>query len=201
MLSLFDSPPLAIAPTVWLLRGYVDTAPLLDAIEAIAAQAPFRHMQVPGGHSMSVAMTNCGSLGWVTDPGGYRYSSTDPLTQQPWPAIPLAWKVLAENAAACGGWPSFAPDACLVNRYQVGARMGLHQDKNEQDFSQPIVSVSIGASCNFQVGGLRRSDAVTSTRLHDGDVLVWGGDARLVYHGVRPLTDGLRYNLTFRTAG
>ncbi len=201
MQSLFDTPPIATAPNIWLLRGFADTAQLLQDIEAIAAQAPFRRMQVPGGQSMSVAMTNCGDLGWVTDQTGYRYSATDPLTQKPWPAIPESWQTLAHRAAACVGWDGFSPDACLINRYEVGARMGLHQDKNERDYSQPIVSVSIGASCSFQVGGLRRSDAVKSTRLDDGDVVVWGGDARLVFHGVRPFKAGTRYNLTLRKAG
>ena len=201
MPALFDTPPIAIALNVWLFRGWVNTAPLQQDIDAIAIQAPFRHMQVPGGQSMSVAITNCGDWGWVTDHTGYRYQATDPLSQKPWPAIPLRWQTLARDAAACVGWQGFVPDACLVNRYEAGARMGLHQDKNERDYSQPIVSVSIGASCNFQVGGLRRSDAVKSIALHDGDVVVWGGDARLVYHGVRPIKAGLRYNLTFRKAG
>jgi alkylated DNA repair protein (DNA oxidative demethylase) len=201
MKPLFETPPTAIARNVWLLSGYVDTASLLQDIQAIALEAPFRYMQVPGGQSMSVAMTNCGGLGWMTDRAGYRYSATDPLTQKPWPRLPLTWQTLAQSAAACVGWHGFAPDACLVNRYGKSARMGLHQDKNELDYSQPIVSVSIGESCNFQVGGLNRSDAVKSSALHDGDVLVWGGAARLVYHGVRPLRGGLRYNLTFRKAG
>ena len=201
MQPLFDTPPIALAPNVWLLRGWVNSAPVLQDIEAIAQRAPFRHMQVPGGQSMSVAMTNCGDLGWITDATGYRYSGIDPLTQRQWPALPKSWETLANHAAASAGWSSFAPDACLINRYAVGARMGLHQDKNERDYSQPIVSVSIGASCSFQVGGLGRSDAVKSTTLHDGDVVVWGGDARLVFHGVRPLKAGIRYNLTLRKAG
>ena len=201
MQPLFDSPPIALAPNIWLFRGYVDTVPLLQDIETIAAQAAFRYMQVPGGQSMSVAMTNCGSLGWVTDSDGYRYVTTDPLSQKTWPALPDAWRALASGAAACVGWQDFVPDACLVNRYEARARMGLHQDKNERDYSQPIVSVSIGASCSFQVGGLSRTDAVKSTALHDGDVVVWGGAARLVFHGVRPLQSGMRYNLTFRKAG
>ena len=201
MQSLFDNPPIAIASNIWLLRGWVNTSALLQGIETIAQQAPFRQMQVPGGQSMSVAATNCGALGWVTDATGYRYSATDPITQKPWRAIPQSWQTLAHDAAALAGWLGFAPDACLVNRYEAGARMGLHQDKNECDYSQPIVSVSIGAPCSFQIGGLSRQDAVKSTMLHDGDVLVWGGDARLVFHGVRPLKAGLRYNLTFRKAG
>ena len=150
---------------------------------------------------MSVAMTNCGALGWVTDAAGYRYSTTDPITQKPWPTLPPSWQTLAQDAAALAGWPGFVPDACQVNRYEAGARMGLHQDKNERDYSQPIVSVSIGGSCNFQVGGVRRQDSVKSITLHDGDVLVWGGAARLMHHGVRPVKQGMRYNLTFRKAG
>lgn len=201
MQPLFDTPAVALAPNIWLLRSFVDTVPLLQDIEAIAVQALFRHMQVPGGQSMSVAMTNCGRLGWVTDAIGYRYSTIDPVTQKAWPAMPPSWEKLAQDAAVCAGWLDFAPDACLVNRYVLGARMGLHQDKNERDYSQPIVSVSIGASCNFQLGGLRRSDPVKSLVLHDGDVVVWGGGARLVFHGVRPVNAGLRHNLTFRKAG
>ena len=201
MQALFSDPPICIVPSVWLLRAWTDAAALLQDIEAIAKQAPFRHMQVPGGQSMSVAMTNCGALGWVTDASGYSYSDVDPISQKPWPAMPPDWQTLARDAAAATGWPGFTPDACLVNRYQAGARMSLHQDKNELDYSQPSVSVSIGASCSFQVGGLQRRDAVKSIDLSDGDVLVWGGDARLIYHGVRSVKAGLRYNLTFRKAG
>ena len=201
MQSLFLDPPIAIEPSIWLLRAFVSTAPFVQDIEAIAQQAPFRHMNVPGGQSMSVAMTNSGALGWVTDAAGYRYSTTDPITQKPWSTLPPSWQTLAQDAAALAGWPDFGPDACLVNRYEAGARMGLHQDKNERDYSKPIGSVSIGAPCSFQIGGVNRQDPVTSMALHDGDVLVWGGDGRLVFHGVRPLKAGLRYNLTFRKAG
>ena len=201
MQSLFLDPPIAIEPSIWLLRAFVSTAPFVQDIEAIAQQAPFRHMQVPGGQSMTVARTNCGALGWVTDAAGYRYSATDPIAQKPWPALPPSWQTLAHDAAALVGWPGFAPDACLVNRYEASARMGLHQDKNERGYLQPIVSVSIGSTCNFQVGGLSRQDPMKSIALHDGDVLVWGGAARLMHHGVRPLKQGVRYNLTLRKAG
>ena len=201
MPPLFADPPIAVAPNVWLLRAFIDTAPLAQDIQKIAAVAPFRHMHVPGGQSMSVAMTNCGALGWTADAAGYRYSATDPTTLKPWPKLPPSWQTLAQDAAALAGWPSFVPDACLVNRYELGARMGLHQDKNERDFLQPIVSVSIGAPCSFQIGGVNRQDTVKSIALCDGDVLVWGGSARLVFHRVRPLKQGLRYNLTFRAAG
>ena len=149
---------------------------------------------------MSVAMTNCGALGWVTDRSGYRYDAIDPETGAPWPPMPAAWRRLAEECAATAGFPGFAPDACLVNRYEPGARMGLHQDKDEVDFSQPIVSVSLGASAIFLWGGSTRAERPEKVELHHGDVVVWGGDARLRFHGVAPVKDGLRYNLTFRRA-
>jgi alkylated DNA repair protein (DNA oxidative demethylase) len=171
-------------------------------IEAIAAQAPFRHMVVPGGQMMKVALTNCGDYGWTSDEKAYRYSATDPASGLPWPLLPAAFAQLGRSAAALCGFDGFAPDACLVNRYVAGAGVGLHQDRNEKDFSQPIVSVSIGASCKFILGGLYRSDATRSFELKDGDVMVWGGAARLVFHGVRPLPvgSGVRHNITLRKA-
>jgi alkylated DNA repair protein (DNA oxidative demethylase) len=199
--------PQPLARDVWLLAGYVRTVDLLPLIEALAAQSPFRHMEVASGARMSVALTNCGALGWVSDRKGYRYAPLDPLTGKAWPPLPAAFIALARAAAAATGWPDFAPDACLVNRYVEGAAVGLHQDRNERDFLQPIVSVSIGASCRFMLGGLTRSAPVKSLALHDGDVMVWGGSARLVYHGVRPIRadalhpQPLRFNLTFRKAG
>ena len=198
---LIAADPLEIAADVWLLPGFVDAARLMPLIERIAAQAPFRHMQVPGGATMAVAITNCGTLGWTSDAHGYAYRPHDPLTGRPWPALPAEFSALAGSAAAVGGWRDFRPDACLVNRYVVGAGVGLHQDRNEADFNQPIVSVSLGASCRFLLGGPTRKDAVRSLELHDGDVMVWGGSARLVYHGVRPLRLGLRHNITLRCAG
>ncbi len=208
---LFSSPPLQIAPDVWLLTRFAESDDLLTHIQAIASQAAFRHYAVPyataGGKKMSVAMTSCGALGWTSDAQGYRYLPHDPLTQPQkqaaWPAMPPAFKRLAREAAKAAGWPTFEPDSCLINRYESGARMGLHQDKDEQDLKAPIVSVSIGATAKFILGGLRRADPVKTVDLHDGDVLVWGGDARLVFHGVRPLPKSqtaLRYNLTFRKA-
>lgn len=190
-------------PDVWLLQSFVSTCSLLAQIEAIAAQAEFRHYAVPGGKSMAVATTCCGSLGWTSDAQGYAYSPRDPLTQAAWPAMPAEFEKLARDAANSCGWPTFAPDSCLINRYAGGAGMGLHQDRNEQDLSAPIVSVSIGASAKFMLGGLRRSDPVQSIDLHDGDVMVWGGAARLVFHGIRPMPQdaAVRYNLTFRKAG
>ncbi len=200
---LFSSPPLQLAPDVWLLKQFASNAELTLHIQAIAAQAAFRYYQVPGGKRMSVAMTSCGALGWMSDEQGYRYSPVDPLKQIAWPEMPLAFMQLASDAASACGWANFKPDACLINRYEGGASMGLHQDRDEQDLSAPIVSVSLGATAKFILGGLRRTDPVQSIDLHDGDVLVWGGKARLVFHGVRPLPkdSSVRWNLTFRKAG
>lgn len=182
-------------------------AELLKEIEQVADQAPFRQMQTPGGHTMSVAMTCCGDWGWVTDARGYRYQEDDPRSGKPWPAMPPSFRALAEKAAASAGYRGFEPDACLVNRYLPGAKMGLHQDKDEEDFGQPIVSVSLGTPVTFQFGGLRRSDRPQKIPLEHGDVVVWGGPARRHYHGVltlktadHPLTGNCRYNLTFRRA-
>lgn len=183
-------------------------AVLLVDVERVLGVAPLRHMMTPSGFAMSVAMSNCGALGWVSDRHGYRYDAVDPLTQQSWPSIPASFLELSQQAAVLAGYPNFIADACLINRYQVGARMGLHQDKNERDFSQPIVSVSLGLTATFQFGGLKRSDKALNLPLYHGDVLVWGGAARLRYHGVLPLKAGMhpalgesRINLTFRKAG
>jgi DNA oxidative demethylase len=192
-----------------LLRGRalaVDAA-LLAAVEAIAAQSPFRRMVTPGGFQMSVAMTNCGHVGWVTDRTGYRYDARDPERGVPWPAMPDVFTRLAREAANDAGFAGFTPDACLINRYEPGTRLSLHQDKDEQDYGQPVVSVSLGLPATFQFGGLKRSDRPTKVPLQHGDVVVWGGTARLVYHGVlalkdgeHPLTGRCRFNLTFRKA-
>jgi alkylated DNA repair protein (DNA oxidative demethylase) len=213
--DLFDSVPdlrpsrEAMADGAVLLRGFVRPveAELIAAIGEIAAQAPFRHMETPGGHSMSVAMTNCGSAGWVTDRSGYRYDGVDPESRTPWPPMPSSFRRLAEHAAAEAGFGGFAPDACLINRYQPGARMSLHQDKDEDDFSAPIVSVSLGLPAIFLFGGLQRSDKPRRFRLEHGDIVVWGGPSRLFFHGIAPLADGehaltgrQRINLTFRKA-
>jgi alkylated DNA repair protein (DNA oxidative demethylase) len=192
-----------------LLRGFCadEADKLVLDIEAIAHRSPFRAMSVPGGGIMSVAMTNCGRAGWITDQRGYRYSAIDPATDTPWPAIPERFHALAARAAEAAGYAAFAPDACLINRYATGARMGLHQDKDERDFDQPIVSVSLGLTATFLWGGLRRADATRRIDLANGDVVVWGGPTRRVYHGVAPLKNGtdpltgpVRYNLTFRKA-
>jgi alkylated DNA repair protein (DNA oxidative demethylase) len=198
-----------MAERAMLLRGLAKTVEreLIADISEIVAQAPFRHMVTPGGHQMSVAMTNCGSVGWVTDRTGYRYDASDPLTGKPWPAMPSSFRELAANAAGCAGFARFSPDACLVNRYQPGAKMSLHRDKDEGDLDAPIVSVSLGLSAIFLFGGLARSDRPRRYRLEHGDIAVWGGPSRLVYHGVAPLADGehflmgrQRMNLTFRKA-
>ena len=199
----------AIAEGATLLHGFAaGAAPaLLQAIEDVVAAAPLRHMITPGGYRMSVAMTNCGAAGWVTDRSGYRYDARDPLTGKPWPAMPGIFSDLARRAAAAGGFGDFEPDACLINRYEPGARLTMHQDKNERDYTAPIVSVSLGLPAVFLFGGLRRKDRPQRMRLESGDVAVWGGPTRLAYHGVAPLVDGddpltgrCRYNLTFRTA-
>jgi DNA oxidative demethylase len=192
-----------------LLRGVARTVQheLLHALDEVVTQAPFRHMSTPGGFEMSVAMTNCGNCGWITDASGYRYGADDPVSGKTWPAIPPAFRELAGQAAAQGGFAGFAPDACLINRYAPGARMSLHQDKDEEDFSAPIVSVSLGLPAIFMFGGPKRADKPARYRLEHGDVVVWGGPSRLFFHGVAPLADGehallgrKRINLTFRKA-
>jgi len=199
----------AMADGAVLLRGFAKLAEgeLIAALHAIEAQAPFRHMRTPGGHEMSVAMTNCGSYGWVTDRTGYRYDPNDPETGTPWPAMPPVLRDLATQAAERAGFVDFSPDACLINRYVPGARMSLHQDRDEQDFENPIVSVSLGLPAIFLFGGLKRSDKPGRYRLEHGDVVAWGGPSRLFFHGVAPLADGehgllgrQRINLTFRRA-
>jgi alkylated DNA repair protein (DNA oxidative demethylase) len=193
----------------WLLRGFAldSVKSLLAEIEQVRVSAPLRHQVTPGGFRMSVAMTNCGPWGWVSDRTGYRYESRDPLSGQPWPSMPAAFSALARSAAHVAGFPHFNPDACLINCYQPGARLTLHQDKDECDFSEPIVSVSLGLPAVFLFGGNTRPEPRRRIPLEHGDVLVWGGRARLRHHGVLPLKDGYhpilgsqRVNLTFRRA-
>ncbi len=196
----------AVAPGVYWLPGAANTPALMAQVDAISAQAPFRHFDVKGGKTMSVANTNCGALGWTSSAQGYRYSAVDPMSGQPWPAMPPLFSSLATSWAAMAGFDRFEPDACLINRYTSTAQLSLHRDSDEADFSQPIVSVSMGCSAVFLLGGLRRADHVQKMPLHDGDVLVWGGPARLRFHGVRaPQATGSvaaqRFNLTFRKAG
>ena len=199
----------AMADGAVLLRGFAEAeaSDLVAAVNRIAAVAPFRHMVTPGGFTMSVAMTNCGRAGWVTDRSGYRYDVVDPDTGQRWPEMPALFQDLAARAAAAAGFDGFAPDSCLINRYVPGARLTLHQDRNERDFAAPIVSVSLGLPATFLFGGAKRSDRPKRLRLLSGDVAVWGGPARLAFHGVDVLAEGeheltgrARFNLTFRRA-
>ncbi|HTU46622.1 MAG TPA: DNA oxidative demethylase AlkB [Bryobacteraceae bacterium] len=192
-----------------LLRGYAaaEQIALQEGVQQVLAAAPFRRMVTPGGQQMSVAMTNCGNAGWVSDRRGYRYDSVDPVSGHPWPQMPPSFLRVAVNAAAEAGFQGFVPDVCLINKYEPGTRLSLHQDKDERDFGAPIVSVSLGLPATFLFGGRSRSDHPRRIRLESGDVVVWGGPARLTYHGIAPLADGdhpltgrSRINLTFRKA-
>ena len=211
-MDLFDSLPpdtalTPLAPGAVLLHGFArdEEAALLQAIESVLQQAPLRHWQTPGGYTMSVAMSNCGPLGWVSGASGYRYAAQDPATHQPWPDMPACLMDLARRAAARSGYPHFEPDACLVNQYAPGAKLSLHQDKDEQDLREPIVSLSLGLPAVFLFGTASRADRPQRWRLVHGDVVVWGGASRLAFHGVNALADGehpllgrRRLNLTFR---
>ena len=211
-LDLFaaDAPDLqdeVLAPGAIVLRGFAlaRAAALKDALARVSGAAPFRHLVTPGGFRMSVAMTNCGALGWVSDRRGYRYDPVDPESGEPWPALPEPFRTLARDAAARAGYAGFVPDACLVNRYEPGARLSLHQDRDERDLRAPIVSVSLGLPAVFLWGGDERAAKARKLALHHGDVVVWGGPSRLRFHGVLALKDGEhpfagghRINLTFR---
>ena len=198
-----------LGPGAVVLRGFAleQAAAMLAALGQIAAAAPFRRMPTPGGRFMSVAMTNCGPLGWVSDTAGYRYAASDPASGLAWPDMPDSFRALAVAASAAAGFAGFMPDACLINRYEPGARMSLHQDRDERDLAQPIVSVSLGLPAVFLFGGLKRSDPAQRVPLTHGDVVVWGGPDRLRYHGVLAVKPGqspqageCRFNLTFRRA-
>ncbi len=213
-LALFDDTPLAgtreqLAPGAWVLHGLAleHADALLREIESIAARSPFRHLVTPGGKTMSVAMTNCGAVGWFSDRRGYRYAAIDPTTGKRWPLMPEAFFRLAREAARAAGFDEYAPDVCLINRYEVGARLTLHQDQDERDRRAPIVSVSLGLPATFLFGGLARSKPQRRVPLVHGDVVAWGGPSRMRYHGVLPIKEGehpqtgaRRYNLTFRVA-
>ena len=207
--DLLDESALSLGQGGVVLRAFARelAAALVAAVDEIAAVAPFRNMVTPGGFRMSVAMTNCGRAGWVTDRKGYRYAPDDPITGRPWPPIPALFRGLAANAAAAAGYPGFEPDACLMNLYEPGTRLSLHRDENERDMTAPIVSVSLGLPAVFLFGGHQRGDRSRRIALESGDVVVWGGPLRLVYHGVAPLAEGehpltgrRRINLTFRKA-
>jgi len=213
-MDLFDDLPLPpegaltqIAPGAVLLHAFArdGDAALLQAVESVLSQAPLRHWQTPGGYTMSVAMSNCGPLGWVSSASGYRYAALDPLSGQPWPAMPACLMDLARRAAEQAGYANFTPDACLINEYLPGAKLSLHQDKDEKDLRAPIVSLSMGLPAVFLFGTPSRKDRTQRYRLVHGDVVVWGGPSRLAYHGVTALADGehallgrRRLNLTFR---
>jgi alkylated DNA repair protein (DNA oxidative demethylase) len=209
--NLFEDPPqdLALAPGAAMLARFAEASDrtLLAALADVVRVSPIRRMTTPGGWRMSVGMTNCGSAGWVSDRTGYRYDRLDPETGQPWPAMPASFLDLAASAADAAGFPGFLPDACLINRYTAGTRLSLHQDRNERDFDAPIVSVSLGLPAVFLWGGMSRSQRPRRVRLVHGDVVVWGGPARLTFHGIDTLRDGehaltgaVRYNLTLRRA-
>ena len=210
-LDMFSRPAreTVIEGAVLLRQFAVQQVPqLLIDLEAVIRQAPWRHMVTPGGKRMSVAMTNCGALGWVTDARGYRYQATDPLSNLSWPAMPNSFRERASRAADEAGFTTFEPDACLVNQYLAKTQMTLHQDKNEKDFTQPIVSVSVGLPATFLFGGFERSDKAQRVALQHGDVVIWGAAARLRFHGILSLKPGShallgprRINLTFRKAG
>ena len=197
-----------IRPGMLVLRGFAEPGPLLRDVAELSAVSPFRHLVTPGGHTMSVAMTNCGPLGWVSDHAGYRYATHDPMTGGPWPALPTSFLALATRAAEAAGFVGFEPDACLVNRYAVGSRLTAHQDRDEGRLDQPIVSVSLGLPAVFFVHeGEARAGRARAVAVESGDVVVFGGPARLAYHGVREVRPGsdalagpLRFNLTFRRA-
>jgi alkylated DNA repair protein (DNA oxidative demethylase) len=205
-----ENEPVSLGLGATLLPGFalVSEEEILSSLTEVIQTSPLRHMETPGGHRMSVAMTNCGDLGWVSDRSGYRYTRTDPETGRDWSPMPEVFLGLANLAAERAGYAGFAPNACLVNRYEVGARLTLHQDRNEGDFTKPIVSVSLGLPATFLFGGDKRADPVTRTNLQHGDIAVWGGPARLRFHGVASIKRGqheqlgpVRYNLTFRLVG
>ena len=210
LLDDLPSSDVALGPGAVVLGGFAarSAVSLLSDLQQVAAVARFRNMITPGGRRMSVAMTNCGRLGWVTDRDGYRYATLDPMSGREWPEMPATFRDLAARAAEAAGFGGFEPDACLINRYEVGSRLSLHQDRNESDLSSPIVSVSLGLPATFLWGGLQRGDRPRRIRLANGDIVVWGGPSRLAFHGIDVLAAGshrltgpVRYNLTFRRAG
>jgi DNA oxidative demethylase len=215
VLELFAEPSPAdrrcepLGPGAVVLRAFARSkaVALVEALGQVTERSPFRVMTTPGGYRMSVAMTNCGAVGWVTERSGYRYTALDPECSVHWPPMPRTFRELAVAAAAEAGFADFAPDACLINRYEPGARLSLHQDKDERDLASPIVSVSLGLPATFLFGGHRRSDRPRPVPLEHGDVVVWGGPARLRFHGVRALKAGhhptlgaCRINLSLRKA-
>jgi DNA oxidative demethylase len=215
--DLFDDLPVptedlhtALAPGAVLMRGLgrADDVDILQAVESVIAQAPLRHLQTPGGYTMSIQTTRCGSMGWVSEPGGYRYAPSNPSTRAPWPAMPQCLLDFAVRAATEAGYPDFVPDSCMINQYLPGNKLGLHQDRDERDLRAPVVSLSLGLPAIFLFGGLQRTGKTQRHRLAHGDVVVWGGPSRLAFHGVLPVAEGAhallgrrRVNVTFRKVG
>ena len=199
-----------ISDQAFALRGFAlpKAKELLAALDSVLLLAPLRQMQTPGGYTMSARLSSCGALGWTTDRDGYHYSPLDPLSARPWPAMPGVFLALAAAAASSAGFSGFVPDSCLINAYAPGAKMSLHQDKNERCHTAPIVSISLGLPAIFQFGGFERSDPTQRIALFHGDIMVWGGVDRLRYHGVMPIKPGhhsllgeQRINITLRQAG
>lgn len=194
-----------IQKDVYLLRKFTSYDALVDDVKAVVTQAPFRFMYTPGGKKLNISMTNCGDLGWISEPTGYRYSAKDPTTNMGWPSMPHSFHLLSQAVSKLARFNNFQPNACLINHYKQGKELTAHQDKNEPDLSQPIVSVSLGMSARFQIYGNSRNNKPFEIELYDGDVMVWGRSARLIYHGVKtnrsiphPILGSHRINLTMR---
>ncbi len=197
--------PLEIQRDIFLLRTQTNLKECLPEIRRVVQQAPFRYMKTPGGKRLHISMTNCGELGWISESCGYRYARHDPSNGERWPKMPQLFKSLAQKAAEQCGFNAFKPNACLINHYKQGDELTSHQDKNEPDMTQPIVSVSLGMSAHFQIYGDNRHNKAQVIELYDGDVMVWGRTARLMYHGVKTSKSiphaelGFhRFNLTMR---
>ncbi len=197
----------ALSAQACVLHGFAlaEVNALLGDINRIERVAPFMQLVTRRGHVMQVAMTNCGTVGWLSDRRGYRYDARDPRTGDAWPPLPVTFLQLARDAAAEAGFAAYVPDACLINRYAPGTRLSLHQDRDEDDVVAPIVSVSLGLPATFLFGGFARTDQTVRVPLRHGDVVVWGGADRMRFHGVLPVKPGRhevlgeqRINLTFR---
>ena len=195
-----------ILSDMYILRSFTSLASLIDEVKSVVQRAPLRYMQTPGGKKLNISMTNCGEYGWISESSGYRYTKHDPTSGQKWPNMPESFQLLAMQAARKCDFNGFKPNACLINHYKLGRNLTAHQDKNEPDLSQPIVSVSLGMSARFQIYGDSRNNKPLEIELYDGDVMVWGRSARLIYHGVKtnhsiphPILGTHRINLTFRS--
>lgn len=190
---------------IFLIKQFAPSEQCLNLIRQVSQAAPFRQMMTPMGYPTQASMSNCGDFGWVSDLSGYRYSPVDPITQKPWPAMPDAFLRVHQSACELLDLPKFQPDACLINRYEIGHAMGRHTDKDEQDTSWPIVSVSLGLPAVFQVFKGQTSTASINVLLEDGDVLILSGVSRQQHHAIKAVKPDLlqpnlttRYNLTLR---